>query len=95
MEISVIHRVRVYAGMPIGQLTFHTVEGEVHKVYNKKQNAKYVDASESKPQPSRMWRNFKHECLGECGGTYFAHELDEVGCCIVPGGCSVLAPSEK
>lgn len=32
------------------------------------------------------------ECMGECGGRYSPRLLDEAGCCLVPGGCSVLAP---
>lgn len=57
MEITVVRAVRVYAGMPIGQLTFHTVEGVVEKRYDTKPGAKYTDR-DPKPQASRMWRNF-------------------------------------
>jgi hypothetical protein len=31
------------------------------------------------------------ECMGECGREYPPDQLDEVGCCLVDGGCSVLA----
>jgi dCTP deaminase len=58
MELSVIHPVRVYAGMPIGQLTFHTVLGEVLRNYGAKPSAKYTSRS-ADPQPSSMWKNFK------------------------------------
>lgn len=63
MEISVIHPVRVYAGMPIGQLTFHNVEGDVRSRYNTKLSAKYNAATcwseDPHPMPSAMWKNFK------------------------------------
>lgn len=60
MEISVLHPIRVYAGMPIGQLTFHTVEGEVERKYKQKTSSVYKDVEHGpKPVPSRMWKNFK------------------------------------
>ena len=60
LEITVVHPVRVYAGMRIGQLTFHTVDGEVERVYSKKASATYAsDVRNPKPIPSGMWRNFK------------------------------------
>src|SRR4029077_11801382 len=39
LEISVSLPVRVYAGMPIGQLIYFVVEGNVKNLYNKKDNA--------------------------------------------------------
>lgn len=59
LEIDVVEPVRVYAGMPIGQLFFHTC-GEVRTPYNKKDSAKYNEVS-SLPQASAMWRNFVNE----------------------------------
>jgi len=61
MEISVVHPVRVYAGMPIGQLTFHSVEGEVLSRYANKPGAKYTQGRMEKPMPlpSMMWKNFQ------------------------------------
>jgi len=56
MEISVTKPVRVYAGMPIGQLIYYVVEGEVQNPYNKKQSAKYTK-KEHIPQESMMWKN--------------------------------------
>jgi dCTP deaminase len=56
LEISVSQKVRVYAGMPIGQLIFFKVEGEIRNYYNKKNNAKYVERSD-KPVESMMWKN--------------------------------------
>ncbi|MDP1675904.1 MAG: dCTP deaminase [Bacteroidota bacterium] len=58
LEISVRQPVRVYAGMPIGQLIYFVVEGEVETLYNKKKNAKYNQRT-IKPVESMMWKNFK------------------------------------
>lgn len=57
LEISVVHPVRVYAGMPIGQLIYFLIEGEIENYYHKKQNAKYNERTD-KPVESMMWRNF-------------------------------------
>lgn len=60
LEICVVGApVRVYPGMPIGQLTFHTIQGVVQRVYNTKAGAKYTDARDPRPQASRMHKNFK------------------------------------
>ena len=56
LEISCVHPVRVYAGMPIGQLIYFKVEGEIENYYNKKANAKYNDRT-TKPVESMMWKN--------------------------------------
>jgi len=56
LEISVSQPVRVYAGMPIGQLIYFSTEGEVERMYNKKKNAKYNSRTQ-KPIESMMWRN--------------------------------------
>jgi dCTP deaminase len=57
LEISVVHPVRVYAGMPIGQLIYFLIEGDIENYYHKKQNAKYNERTD-KPVESMMWRNF-------------------------------------
>jgi dCTP deaminase len=57
LEIHVIEPVRVYAGMPIGQLIYFET-GAVDVPYNKKPNAKYTKRC-AEPQPSQMWKNFK------------------------------------
>lgn len=56
LEISVQQPVRVYAGMPIGQLIYFEVKGEILTAYNVKPSAKYND---KKPIPveSMMWKN--------------------------------------
>lgn len=61
MEIVVVHAVRVYAGMPIGQITFHAVAGQILQSYDDQRHAgKYLDAAMSpRPQPSRMYLNFQ------------------------------------
>lgn len=56
LEISVKKPVRVYAGMPIGQLIYFAVDGTVNTSYHAKQNAKYTD-KKSIPVESMMWRN--------------------------------------
>lgn len=57
LEISCVMPVRVYAGMPIGQLIYFLVDGDIENYYNKKQNAKYNERTD-KPVESMMWRNF-------------------------------------
>lgn len=57
--IVVAQPVRVYAGMPIGQLIYFET-GDVDIPYDQKPNAKYNERC-AKPQPSRMWKNFKRE----------------------------------
>jgi len=56
LEISVAQPVRVYAGMPIGQLIYFVVEGEIKTMYNTKGNAKYNQRT-IKPVESMMWKN--------------------------------------
>jgi dCTP deaminase len=57
LEISVKMPVRVYAFMPIGQLIYFEVKGEVLTPYSCKPSAKYNDVSPM-PKESQMWRNF-------------------------------------
>ena len=56
LEISCVVPVRVYAGMPIGQLIYFPAEGEVINKYNKKEGAKYTGRT-NKPVESMMWKN--------------------------------------
>jgi dCTP deaminase len=56
LEISCTKKVRVYAGMPIGQLIYFKVDGDILNYYNKKQNAKYTDRT-PRPMESMMWKN--------------------------------------
>ncbi len=56
LEISVKQPVRIYAGMPIGQLIYFPVEGEIKIKYNQKKDAKYSHQP-NKPVESMMWKN--------------------------------------
>ena len=56
LEISVNQPVRVYEGMPIGQLIYFIVEGDVKILYSDKQSAKYNQRS-TVPVESMMWKN--------------------------------------
>lgn len=56
LEISVRKPVRVYAGMPIGQLIYFTTKGALLTPYNRKGSAKYNDRSPL-PVESMMWKN--------------------------------------
>jgi dCTP deaminase len=56
LEISVKQPVRIYKGMPIGQLIYFPVDGEIEVKYNEKKDAKYSGQS-NKPVESMMWKN--------------------------------------
>ncbi len=56
LEISCAQPVRIYAGMPIGQLIYFVVDGEIETMYNSKSNAKYNNKT-TKPVESMMWKN--------------------------------------
>jgi dCTP deaminase len=56
LEISCVHPVRIYAGMPVGQLIYFKVDGDIENYYNKKKNAKYNERG-IKPVESMMWKN--------------------------------------
>ncbi|MCH2022876.1 MAG: dCTP deaminase [Saprospiraceae bacterium] len=56
LEISCTHPVRIYEGMPIGQLIYFMFHGEIENYYNKKKNAKYNERT-IKPVESMMWKN--------------------------------------
>lgn len=56
LEISCVKPVRIYAGMPIGQLIYFLVDGEIENVYNKKPGAKYNERT-ARPLESMMWKN--------------------------------------
>lgn len=57
LEITVVHPIVLYPGMPIGQLRYSTVRGEVKSRYGNKPGAKYNNRSPL-PQGSRMYKNF-------------------------------------
>ena len=56
LEISCVEPVRVYAGMPIGQLIYFVVDGEIENFYFQKENAKYAKRT-NRPVESMMWKN--------------------------------------
>lgn len=56
LEISCKIPVRIYAGMPIGQLIYFPLEGEVDIAYDRKKNAKYSHQPDV-PVESMMWKN--------------------------------------
>lgn len=56
LEISVAQPVRVYSGMPIGQLIYFVVDGEIETFYSTKGNAKYNNKT-LRPVESMMWKN--------------------------------------
>ena len=56
LEISCKIPVRIYKGMPIGQLIYFPVDGEVEVKYNSKKDAKY-SGQPDRPVESMMWKN--------------------------------------
>lgn len=56
LEISCKLPVRVYEGMPVGQLIYFPVDGEIEVRYNSKANAKY-SGQPNRPVESMMWKN--------------------------------------
>lgn len=57
LEISVTRPVRVYAGMPIGQLIYHSADGTPSELYHQKKTSKYWNTNEHTPRESMMWKN--------------------------------------
>ena len=57
LEISVRQPVRIYAGMPIGQLIYFETSGEAAIPYDKKPDAKYTSRS-LRPIESMMFKNW-------------------------------------
>jgi len=56
LEISCVQPVRIYAGMPVGQLIYFKVEGDILNPYNLKSGAKYNERG-IRPVESMMWKN--------------------------------------
>lgn len=56
LEITVAQPVKVYTGMPIGQLIYFEINGDVINPYNKKDSAKYTNRT-LRPVESMMWKN--------------------------------------
>lgn len=60
LEISVKQPIRVYAGMPVGQLIYFTTGTDVAVPYNQKGSAKYNERTD-RPVESMMWKNFEQK----------------------------------
>jgi dCTP deaminase len=58
LEISVKQPVKIYKGMPIGQIIYFKIDGDIKTPYNLKKNAKYNQRTEF-PVESMMFKNFK------------------------------------
>jgi dCTP deaminase len=56
LEISCVKPVRIYAHMPIGQLIYFAVDGDIENMYNRKPGAKYNERT-NRPLESMMWKN--------------------------------------
>lgn len=57
LEISVHQPVKIYWGMPIGQIIYFEIKGEVEMPYHSKASSKYA-VKTSYPVESMMWKNF-------------------------------------
>ncbi len=68
LEISVKQPIRVYAGMPVGQLIYFMTASPVEIPYNLKGSAKYNGRS-SQPVESMMWKNFEQKLFIEVDNT--------------------------
>lgn len=55
LEVSALHPVRVYPGMRIGQIRFHTIDGAVRKLYA----GNYTGKAAQGAVASKAWRQFK------------------------------------
>ena len=63
LEMSVKLPVRIYGGMPVGQLIYFEISGPVAHSYSAKRSAKYRRVS-THPTPSRMYLNFPSRRTG-------------------------------
>lgn len=59
MEISVVQPVKIYAGMPIAQLTYHQVLSQPEHKYGTAPRAANYQGRDPMPQGSRMHKNFE------------------------------------
>ena len=55
LEVTVVHPLRVYAGMRVAQMRFHSICGEVEKPYN----GNYVGDAARGPVASRAYKQFQ------------------------------------
>lgn len=59
LEITVVQPVRVYPGMPIGQLIFFALQHPAQTPYPQRHTAKYT-SRDPLPVPSLYWKNFQN-----------------------------------
>ena len=57
LELVAVQLVRIYAGMPIGQLTYHEISSMPRVGYGERLGSKY-QGRDPRPQPSMMYKNF-------------------------------------
>ncbi len=57
LEVKATHPIRVFPGMKIGQIRFHTVVGEIDNLYSKVGH--YTGRAAQGAVPSQAWRQFK------------------------------------
>jgi dCTP deaminase len=80
LEVTVVQPLRVYPGMRIAQMRFHTIVGEVEKPYA----GNYTGEGARGPVGSRAWRQFvdpnegNEECV--CGFPRISHSPYGTGC---------------
>lgn len=61
LEITCIQPIRIYAGMPVGQIFYFEIEHQtIRRLYSDKEDAKYHQLSD-RPMESMMWKNFPPE----------------------------------
>jgi len=56
LEMSCAKPVRIYPRMPVGQLIYYVVDGDVENPYHSKKGAKYSH-QDHLPKESMMWKN--------------------------------------
>ena len=67
LELSVKRPVKIYPGMPIGQLIYFKVKGKVISPYNKKSNSKY-SGRQPYPIESMLWKELNNNTQKLKGG---------------------------
>lgn len=58
-----VRPVRLYAGMPIGQISFHRMSSLPSRTYGVVKGSKYQDQGPA-PVESQFWKNFPDKCVG-------------------------------
>lgn len=58
LEVTTVKPARVFAGMRLGQITFHEVAGEVEQPYGSKARRSYPQDRDPRPAPSKIWLDY-------------------------------------